>query len=192
MEITKSLNMMDIKMLVVQQEVEWDKDEKFLILRLVMFGAFYPNYFVRGDNSELEKQANRMLNTRDPRTCVYMTGFPQHQSEYGILYENQFKGLFVDTMYAGDVDKIRVEVEGQKVMVQFQRPVQDYGRDIRTYEQSKKQEQNRNYTGDVVHQVYVAVKMRGSREKKEVFFICIDNYRLWHAGIKSIYQGPSH
>ena len=89
-----------------------------------MFGAFYPNYFKRGHNSEMEKMANRKLNRRDPKTCVYLTGFPVDQAPYGILYENQFKQMFVDAMWQDDADNINVAVEGQNVIVEFARPMQ--------------------------------------------------------------------
>ena len=46
-EINRSLKMMDIEPLQIQEPVSWDPEYKFLILRLVMFGAFYPNYFTK-------------------------------------------------------------------------------------------------------------------------------------------------
>ena len=44
-EIKKSLRRQDIEALQIQNPIVWSQDWKFTILRLVMFGAFYPNYF---------------------------------------------------------------------------------------------------------------------------------------------------
>ena len=39
--------MMGIEPLQTQEPISWETEKKFHILRLVMFGAFYPNYFVK-------------------------------------------------------------------------------------------------------------------------------------------------
>ena len=37
--------MMGIEPLQTQEPISWETEKKFHMLRLVMFGAFYPNYF---------------------------------------------------------------------------------------------------------------------------------------------------
>ena len=44
-EIKKGLWRQGIEPLQIQNPIEWSHDWKFTVLRLVMFGAFYPNYF---------------------------------------------------------------------------------------------------------------------------------------------------
>ena len=38
---------MGIEPLQTQEPISWETEKKFHILRLAMFGAFYPNYFVK-------------------------------------------------------------------------------------------------------------------------------------------------
>ena len=44
-EITRNLQLMGIEPLQTQEPISWEAEKKFHILRLAMFGAFYPNYF---------------------------------------------------------------------------------------------------------------------------------------------------
>ena len=46
-ELIKSLRMQGIKPLAIQDPLSWSEEKKFIILRLVMIGAFYPNYFTK-------------------------------------------------------------------------------------------------------------------------------------------------
>ena len=46
-EITRNLQLMGIEPLQTQEPISWESEKKFHILRLAMFGAFYPNYFVK-------------------------------------------------------------------------------------------------------------------------------------------------
>ena len=73
-EITMILKMMDITPLLVEDALKWTEESKFLMLRMVMFGAFYPNYFIRQSNSEIEQLANRTLLCKDPKNTVYLEG----------------------------------------------------------------------------------------------------------------------
>ena len=73
-DITRSLKMLDIEPLQIQSPTTWSGDYKFLILKLVIFGAFYPNYFVKQVSAEVEVNAHRTLLGKDPRTTVYLQG----------------------------------------------------------------------------------------------------------------------
>ena len=53
-EITRSLKLMGIEPLQTQEPISWETEKKFHILRLAMFGAFYPNYFVKVPFSSYE------------------------------------------------------------------------------------------------------------------------------------------
>ena len=97
-DIKKSLKRQDIEPLQIQNPIVWSQDWKYTVPRLVMFGAFYPNYFrkvflpriVRGleiwslhnmvtlktnlqvVNPDIQKLAHRTLDTRDPKNTVYL------------------------------------------------------------------------------------------------------------------------
>jgi len=167
-EIEKNLAHMDIKSLHLQgggQRLGESQEDRALILRLIMFGAFYPNYFQRQNNSELETQAIRKLMCKDkthdhnPKACVYLTGFPTDQVPFGVLYENQFKNIFAAAAYQNETENAFIEVVGQNVIVEFKRPVNEGSM---TYS-------NKGPAGDhgIMPQVYVATKMRsaGPRNK---------------------------
>ena len=55
-----------------------DSDQKALLLRVVIFGAFYPHYFSRkGERGEkVERDALRALCGLDPYSTVRLGGFP--------------------------------------------------------------------------------------------------------------------
>lgn len=60
-----------------------------LILKLVLCGAFYPNFAVKEETNE--KEAVKMLSNNDPSKTVMIKGLPLNQ---GILYQNQIRDLF--------------------------------------------------------------------------------------------------
>ncbi len=63
-------------------------------LQYAMFGAFYPNYFVRHYTPEDQREINKVLNGHDPMTSVYLTHFPQEQSRFSELYQQDIKRMF--------------------------------------------------------------------------------------------------
>ena len=111
-EIIKNLKMMDISPLSIQDPVKWSEERKFIILRLIMFGAFYPNYFVRNTNNEVEVMANKILMGRDPKNTVYMQGMDEEQARFGELYAGQIKKLLQDC--TKEEEKIKLTFEGRK------------------------------------------------------------------------------
>ena len=69
-------------------------DNDYLILKVAIFGAFYPNYFIRTHGSLDLKEVHKEVNNRDPMNTLFLTGFPQEQAEFGELYVNQIKDFF--------------------------------------------------------------------------------------------------
>jgi ATP-dependent RNA helicase TDRD9 len=56
--------------------------QKELVLRVAIFGAFYPNYFSRSmafNPNQVERDAVNCLNGLDPYTTVRLAGFPPYQ-----------------------------------------------------------------------------------------------------------------
>ncbi|CAL1534991.1 unnamed protein product [Lymnaea stagnalis] len=60
-----------------------------LILKLVLCGAFYPNFALKEETNEQE--AVKMLSNNDPSRTVMVKGLPLNQ---GILYQNQIRDIF--------------------------------------------------------------------------------------------------
>ena len=68
-DIKKSLRRQGIEPLQIQNPIVWSQDWKFTVLRLAMFGAFYPNYFRKVSEqfcTELLKFYNHNLTGGEP------------------------------------------------------------------------------------------------------------------------------
>ena len=153
-DITRSLKMMDIEPLQIQDPVKWNGDSRYTILKLVMFGAFYPNYFTKHVSSEVEINANRTLLGKDPRTTVYLQGMDENHSKFGDIYAGQIKNLFVDC--TKNEEKINLTFDGKKIFVEFDRF-------FFTPHDEKDEENEKIGSSGIINQVYVAVKLRNSR-----------------------------
>ena len=122
-EVTRSLDMMDIKPLQTQRPLEWEGERKFLVLRLVMFGAFYPNYFTKVKVPEVERMAHRCLEGRDPRNTVYLQSFDQAQAAFGPLYADQIKRLL--RAAAPEEEGVQLSFRGSTIFVEFPRRLEE-------------------------------------------------------------------
>lgn len=150
-EISKNLTMMDITPLVTQSQdsASQGTEEKFFILQLIMFGAFYPNYFVKSSSYEVDRMAHKTLEGHDPRNTVYLHGFDKDQTKFGRIYANQLKQMLADV--TRDEDKIKLDFSGAHIFVEFQRAVQDEARSVESYKAAGRTESN--LTGNISTQV---------------------------------------
>ena len=153
-DITKSLMRAHIEPLQIQAPVKWEGEQKFLILRIVMFGAFYPNYFQKNVSSEVEINAHRVLQGRDPKTTVYLQGMDEKHSQYGAIYSGQIKSMFQECYK--EEDKIDLTFDGRKIFVEFARSRADIDRK----DDGFAQDPQRNLTGEVIHQVRASNYLR--------------------------------
>ena len=147
-DITRNLKMMDIEPLQIQDPVRWEPEHKFLILRLVMFGAFYPNYFVKSSSSEVEALAHRTLCGRDPKNTVYLHGFDQDQAQFGELYAEQVKRIF--RAATTDEDQIKLTFDKSHIFVEFDRSLGEQEKSMSSY---RDRQVDQNVTGDISSQV---------------------------------------
>ena len=150
-DITRSLRKINIEPLQIQNPVKWlinDKLGRGTMLRLIMFGAFYPNYFVKSVSSEVEANAHKVLGGRDPKSTVYLQGMDENHSEFGAIYAGQIKNMFQDC--TKDEEKINLTFDGRKIFVEFARSHGDSDRVDRGDTDS-----NGNMTGDIIHQVII-------------------------------------
>lgn len=83
-----------IKETVGQGKVTLSTLESPLVLKVVMCGAFYPNYFIRSSNAGQidEREAVKTLSGRDPYRTVYMSSMSRDQP--GQLYISNIKKYF--------------------------------------------------------------------------------------------------
>ena len=84
-------------------------DEKELLLKVMIAGAFYPNYFFR---RRLEEQnVLRSLTSHNPLNSVIIGGLPQNE---GVLYAKQIQGILSKCS-----DKCVIDFEGSRAIVSF-------------------------------------------------------------------------
>lgn len=97
-DIKKSLDQYNIRTLHLPNREDRIRrkasDNDYLILKIAIFGAFYPNYFFRSHGSLDMRDVYRQVNNYDPNYTLYLTGFPPDQSSLSDLYINQIKDLF--------------------------------------------------------------------------------------------------
>ena len=78
-------------------------EQKALLLRVIIFGAFYPNYFSRQvfSGEEQEREAVRALNGLDPFSTVRLGSFPTDQPPKAYVrqikdqVENQIFSIYI-------------------------------------------------------------------------------------------------
>ncbi|XP_063226308.1 probable ATP-dependent RNA helicase spindle-E [Bacillus rossius redtenbacheri] len=146
-ELTQRLGAVGIRTSVGEHRVKWTPAEKPFVMKVVISGAFYPNYFVRGASGGQinEQDAVKQIGGYDPFTTVYCNRFPTNQP--GELYAQAIKNKLRDC--ASDM---RVYFDGSsKVYIQFPKS-HLIERDDRKLEA--------NIPGRVSLAVYRAVKMR--------------------------------
>lgn len=112
-----------------------------IILKLVLCGAFYPNYFeeVPGD----EKLADREMSGYNPFTTIMVKGLPANQ---GALYRHDVEEFFSHC----DDRKPKIHFEETRAFVEFTRDPTD------------------GASTKVLRAVYVALKLRQLREALEI------------------------
>ena len=80
-EITHRLSSVGIEPAIGPNVRVLNESQKSLVLRVAIFGAFYPNYFSRDTFTGRidEREAVRSLNGLDPYNTVRLAGFPLDQ-----------------------------------------------------------------------------------------------------------------
>ncbi|XP_012255284.2 probable ATP-dependent RNA helicase spindle-E [Athalia rosae] len=148
-EIGRKLSKMNINETVGDKRVMYSNMEKPLVIKFLIAGAFYPNYFVRrlsGGKAD-EREAVKLVGGNDPANSVYLQGWPTQQP--GVLYARQFQKIFRNCS-SSHVSKTLVSFDGSnRVYIQFNNQ-----QDI-----IEKQRQPR-MPGKISLAVYKALKMR--------------------------------
>ncbi|KAL1512681.1 hypothetical protein ABEB36_002237 [Hypothenemus hampei] len=95
-EIRLRLNYLDLKETVGPGKVYLTETEKPTVLKIVMAGAFYPNYFIKPSNynQTAEREAVKLVGGRDPFCTVFFTGLNPQQP--GQIYLRQIKQLIYE------------------------------------------------------------------------------------------------
>ena len=110
-EIVRALKRNRIEKFPTPNRTPLTHAEKMSFLQICIFGAFYPNYFVRRSESVDLKDVHKTLCGKDPMTTVLMRNFPKDQSHIGDLYAPEIKQVFkvkieMSILYVYKTDKL--------------------------------------------------------------------------------------
>lgn len=160
-ELTQRLDKLGIREDQGIDRVKWTDQEKAIILKVIIAGAFYPNFFatVPMSNPMIEREIFRTMNGRDPDNTVFFTGFRRDNIRQ--LYVQQIQNLFRNTVL-NETDmgcvKVSFDNESEKVFVTFD--VSQCGGDAG---QNDWDTRRCSIPGKTLIEVYKAIKMRKLR-----------------------------
>lgn len=117
-ELTERLSRLGIVEQTGALGVHWTAAEKSVILKCVIAGAFYPNYFMRLSHDEQSyRDIFKQLNGRDPDTTVFFSGF--NQKYVGPLYVSAIKDLFQPADIERELIHVSFDGQSEKIFVTF-------------------------------------------------------------------------
>ncbi|KAJ8723946.1 hypothetical protein PYW07_007926 [Mythimna separata] len=130
----------------------WNKHELALLYKIIIAGAFYPQYFVQVSQDESrERDAVRILGGLDPRNTVYLKNFPDGQP--GEVYAAAIKKAVFK--HISDEPRVTFDKNSRKVYLTFA--------DGQEAKNGKQNSGDPTIPGQVVLPVYKAVKARQLR-----------------------------
>lgn len=165
-EIKSRLERMNIKAGQGLNNVQWGDSEKSIILKVVISGAFYPNFFARSsiNSDDYTHSAFKSIGARDPRNTIYYTGFDREHLRY--LYKTPIKHVFIENgVVPAEMAKcvhVNFDIGSNKTFVTFK---YDENADYR-YENG-----NELMPGKVCPEVYKTLKMRDLRIPTEFWIM---------------------
>lgn len=161
-EIKRRLERMKITSTAGTNRVQWNDNEKPIILKVIIAGGFYPNFFTRTSNDidDYSQTAFQCIGTRDPRNTVYYTGFDREHIR--CLYKKPIKQVFIEhgIVPAKNAKNILVNFDpgANKVFITFKKD-----ENHSNFENGKE-----SMPGKVCTEVYKSIKMRDFRIHNEI------------------------
>lgn len=163
-EIKSRLERVKIKSGVGLNYVQWNDNEKSIILKVVIAGGFYPNFFARSllNNDDYTSGAFHSIGTRDPRNTVYYTGFDRDRIR--CLYKKTIKRIYVENDVVPNEKNVQVNFDfgSNKTFITFKNDEDD----DYCYENGTE-----SMPGKVCTEVYKALKMRQLRMNTEFWIM---------------------
>lgn len=171
-EYIKDLRVRVKRLGLVPPKSDWNERERYIVLKVVICGGFYPNYFSRGTRLQNEdcKRAYHKLSGRDPTDTVYFEDCPKEILPH--IYMEELRKIFVKggVVCQKDAHKIKFSQDcgSRKLYVTFKRSGKED--DLRSYGVACQ-------PGFVCSEVYKSVKMR-SNSNKPSFYILRYEYQF--------------
>uniref|UniRef100_A0A182QQ54 Probable ATP-dependent RNA helicase spindle-E n=1 Tax=Anopheles farauti TaxID=69004 RepID=A0A182QQ54_9DIPT len=137
----------------------WTNREKTVVLKVIMAGAFYPNYFIPTTATDRElgdRKVYSEIDGRDPFRTVYFTGF-DHANYIGPLYRQQLRTLLTERNADPErqaLMKIEFERSMNRIFVTF-----NYAPDNHRSDPGSNQAGERNMHERIHPNVFEAIKL---------------------------------
>lgn len=120
----------------IKSAVTWSKMEKYIVLKVVIAGAFYPNYFSRSTKTQRSEEAEifKRIGGRDPSDTVYFSAF--NCSDLPHMYIKTIKNILLENYVINEKDFHNVTVSNdgvaERVYVSFKKSgkegdIKEYG-----------------------------------------------------------------
>lgn len=132
-----------------KSSLNWSDRERPIILKVIIAGAFYPNYFMRTNkaNRDNDRDVYQAISGKDPCRTVFFT---QYEPRYmGELYTRRIKELFIGAKIPPENIDVTFQHGTEKIFVTFKQDDDD--RDVSKVVK---------VPGRVMTEVYKAVRMR--------------------------------
>jgi len=131
--------------------------ERSIILKVIIAGAFYPNYFMRskGPCVEPDRDMYQVISGHDPCSTVYFTNYKP--GIMGELYTRRIKELFRESKIPPENIDVTFQHGSEKVFVTFKHD--DCNADALKMD---------NVSGRIQSEVYKAVRMRVDRLQRPI------------------------
>lgn len=165
-ELTQRLDRLGLSARSGANAVRWTSAEKAIVLKCVIAGAFYPNYFTRMPfHQENDRDAHKELCGRDPSTTVFFRGF--NHRHIGALYTSTIKKWFEDVCSPKQIH-VSFDPSTEKIFVQF-RP--HAGAEPGAAGGTADTDYVESMPGQVAVEVYKAVKMRQCAKERRTLAV---------------------
>lgn len=165
-EYVKELYVRIKRLKLVPPKSDWNEQEKYIVLKVIICGGFYPSYFSRGTRLQNEdsKRVYQKLSGRDPTDTVYFEDCPKEILPH--IYMEELRKIFVKggVVSQEDAHKIKFSQDcgSRKLYVTFKRSGKED--DIRPYGLACQ-------PGFVLSEVYKSVKMRTNSNKPSFYIL---------------------
>ncbi|XP_050675302.1 probable ATP-dependent RNA helicase spindle-E [Leptidea sinapis] len=152
----------------------WSKQELPIVLKVLIAGAFYPQYFVQvGGEEDRERDAVRTLGGLDPRTSVYLRGWPDHQPAE--VYASTIKNIVAKQI--GDEPRVTFDTNSKKIYLTFDNNM--------GVQRNKDKSGDPTIPGQVVLPIYKAIKARQLKMDIRIPLLPLEKANVLLAAMKS-------
>ncbi|KAG5680795.1 hypothetical protein PVAND_010281 [Polypedilum vanderplanki] len=146
-------------------------DEKIMVIKMIIAGAFYPNVFTFGGNIP-GREDFKIMNDKNMYSTVYFKSFDR--TNHGYLYKNQILNLLCEKEVISTQSAATVMFDGnsKRVFVDLNSAVNNVSKI--------------KMPGDVMLEVYKAVKLRKLFRREDLTIKVLDQYE--ESAYKELYS----